>query len=296
MTRPTVRELEIFTAVAQCLNFSKAARELHSSQAPLSRHIQSLEAKVGARLLERNTHSVRLTEHGRLYLEDARAILGHLDRAHQAIQRAREGEAERLRLAFIGSLLDEKLIGVLREFRKLFPRCQVEVTDLPPAAQLRALETGELDGGFIGAKPGESYRNLEFRIWRREPLVLAVPAAHELARKGRLRWSDLKGLSWVMVSPGSAAAFRQQFSELAARHALAPKIVQESDRLPAVLTMVAAGGGVTMMPESVRRLVPGGILLKELPRPGVMLLSTFAFARKAVGRELRAFVGLVSGR
>jgi DNA-binding transcriptional LysR family regulator len=294
MTRATIRELESFIAVAECLNFSRAAKRLHLSQAPLTRHLQSLEGKLGVRLLERNTHAVFLTEHGRLYLEDARSILGHLDRAHQAMQRAREGEALRLRLAFVGSLLDEKLVDLIRRFRKQVPACQVEVADLSPAAQLEALEAGELDGGFIGAKPADSSRNLVFQIWRREPLVLAVPSAHCLAARKQLRWQELRNLPWVMVTERAAAAFRQQFAQLAERHSLAPRIVQESDRLPAILTMVAAESGVTMMPESVRRLVPAGIVLKDLPRPSPVLLSTFAYRRASLSPEMTIFLKLVS--
>jgi DNA-binding transcriptional LysR family regulator len=294
MTRVTIRELESFLAVAECLNFSRAAERLHLSQAPLSRHIQSLEGKVGTRLLKRNTHVVVLTEHGRLYLEDARTILGHLDRAHQAIQRARQGEARRLRLAFIGSLLDEKLVSLIRQFRKQLPACQVEVADLPPAAQLEALTAEELDGGFIGAKPTGSSRNLAFQLWRRDPLVLAVPSAHVLARKKLLRWQELKNLSWVMVTDRAAPAFRQQFAELAEKHSLSPSIVQESDRLPAIITMVAAESGVTMMPQSVGRLVPTGIVIKNLPHPSPVLLSTFAYRPVGLSSEMTAFLKLLS--
>ena len=81
MNRPAVRELECFVAVTDCLNFSRAARQLNLSQPPLTRHIQSLEAKLGVKLFQRNTHAVSLTEAGALYREDAQAILSHLDRA-----------------------------------------------------------------------------------------------------------------------------------------------------------------------------------------------------------------------
>ena len=110
MTRPDVRELECFVAVAEHLNFSRAARQLNLSQPPLTRQIQSLEQKLNARLEERNTHAVSLTDSGRLFLEDARAIINHLDRATETMRRAREGEEARLRLAFIGALLDQRLI------------------------------------------------------------------------------------------------------------------------------------------------------------------------------------------
>src|ERR1700679_3901917 len=172
MTRVDVRELESFVAVADHLNFSKAAKQLNLSQPPLTRRVQSLEEKVGSKLFERNTHAVSLTNAGKLFLEDARAILRHLDRAAETIRLSREGETTRLRLAFVGALLDEKLVRLMQKFREVQPTCQLEVNDLPPADQLAALEAGEIDGGFIGATPARKTKGLAFVIWRREPLVL----------------------------------------------------------------------------------------------------------------------------
>ena len=117
MTRIDTRELESFVAVADHLNFSKAAKQLNLSQPPLTRHVQSLEDKLGSKLFERNTHAVAMTNAGKLFLEDARAILRHLDRAAETIRRSRAGETVRLRLAFVGALLDEKLVRLVQRFR-----------------------------------------------------------------------------------------------------------------------------------------------------------------------------------
>ena len=142
MNRIDLRELECFVAVADHLNFSKAARQLNLSQPPLTRHVQSLEEKLGTRLFNRNTHAVALTDAGALFLEDAAAILRHLDRATESIQRARQGETTRLRLAFVGALLDDKLVCLIQKVREAHPEYQVEMTDLSPAAQLAAIQAG----------------------------------------------------------------------------------------------------------------------------------------------------------
>lgn len=295
MNRPEIRELESFLAVAEHLNFSKAAKSLHLSQPPLTRHIQTLEEKLGGKLFERNTHAVALTDAGRLFLEDARGILNHLDRAAESVRRARRGEMERLRLAFIGALLDERLVALIQRFRAGRPGCQVQVSDLPPAAQLEALRTGELDGGFIGATPAPLPKGIACTVWSREPLVLAAPEGHALAGERALRWADLKGLPWVMVSRAAAPAFRAQFAELAERHGLAPRIVQESDRVPAILTMVAAGAGVTLVAESARHLLSRGICFRRLPRPEPFLHHTFAYPEAAEPAPLRELLALLKG-
>jgi DNA-binding transcriptional LysR family regulator len=182
---------------------------------------------------------------------------------------------------------------LVQKFRAAQPACQLEVNDLPPADQLAAIEAGELDGGFIGAKPAGKMKNLAFVVWHREPLVLILPEAHPLTKVDPMRWRHLKDLPWVMVSRRAAPAFRQQFSELAVKHSLSPNIVQESDRVPAVLTMAAAGAGVTMVPQSAAHLIARGVALRKLPSPEPILRHTFADSPSAASPALRAFLALL---
>jgi DNA-binding transcriptional LysR family regulator len=293
MPRVAVRELECFVATAEHLNFSKAARQLNLSQPPLTRHIQSLEEKLGIKLFERNTHAVSLTSAGGLYLEDARSILNQIDRGAEAVRRVSKGETMRLRLAFIGALLDEKLVQVLQRFRAANPTCQVQITDLPPSAQLAAIKAGELDGGFIGARPAQKIKDLEFMLWAREPLVLAMPEISELAQVRLLKWPHLRNLNWVMVSRSAAPAFRQQFAQLDKQHGLSARIIQESERVPAILTMVAAGNGVAMVPQSVAHLITKGVRFLRLPSPQPVLHQSFAYQNKNVSVALTAFLKLL---
>src|ERR1700722_968056 len=146
MDRVNMRELECFVAVADHLSFSKAARQLHLSQPPLSRQIKALEEKLGAIIFTRNAHAVTLTQAGARFLEDARAILRHVDHAAGTIRCDRQGETSRLRLAFIGGYLDVKFARLIQKFRKDYPACLVELDDRGTSAQVRALQAGELDG------------------------------------------------------------------------------------------------------------------------------------------------------
>ena len=293
MNKPTIRELECFLAVADHLNFSQAARRLNLSQPPLTRHIKTLEEKLGSRLFERNTHVVSLTDSGKLFLEDARQVLGYLDRAVETTRRSHQGETTRLRLAFVGALLDEKLVHLIQRFRKTHPTCQVQVTDLSPGAQLAAIKTGQLDGGFIGAQPTRLMKDISFTVWNKEPLLLALPEHHPLGKVRPLRWKDLASLPWVMVSQSAAPAFRQQFAHLTEKHRLTGRIVQESDRVPAILTMVAAGSGVTLIPQSARHLLAKGICFRKLPDPEPLLHHAFAYNSRAVTKPLKDFLSLV---
>lgn len=277
MNRPSVHELECFTAVAEELNFSRAAARLNLSQPPLSRQIQSLEEKLGVRLLNRSTRAVSLTPAGALYLEDARQVLTRLDGAADAVRRTATGEHARLRLAFVGALLDEGLVKVLRAFRARHPRCQIHLADLPPSEQLEALRAGQVDGAFIGAPPQRPGRGLATLVWKREPLLVALPEGHPFAGHKALPLKQLKAEGWVMVSSAAAPAFRQQFEGLCRGAGFRPHVVQESDRVAAVLTMVAAAQGISLLPESLGRLIGLGVVLRPLKSRQPKLEHTFVW-------------------
>jgi DNA-binding transcriptional LysR family regulator len=277
MNRAVVSELECFVAVAEELNFSRAAHRLHLSQPPLSRQIQALEAKLGARLLERSTRAVALTVAGALYLEDARQILTRLDAAAAAARRAATGECARLRLAFVGALLDEDLAGVLQAFRQRHPQCQIHLADLSPAEQLVALRDGQVDGAFIGAPPAPARRGIATLAWKSEPLLALFPATHPLAAAPTVTPAQLRDESWVMVSREAAPAFRRQIDRWCARHGARLRVVRESGRAAAVLTMVVAGQGISILPESVARLAHPGVVFRPVKGGGLTLEHTFAW-------------------
>ena len=281
-----MRELECFVAVADHLSFSKAARQLHLSQPPLSRQIQALEEKLGTKVFTRTAHAVALTNAGARFLEEARAILRHVDHATGAIRYDSQGETGRLRLAFIGAYMNVKLIRLIQRFRKDYPASLVEVSDLHPPAQLTAIQAGELDGGFIGTRPLKPIKGLVFADFGQDPLLIALPEEHSLARVENLRWKHLQALSWVLLSRQEAPAFRDLFSKITENHGLAVQIVQESSRIQAVLTMVAAGIGVSMVAQSVKRLITCGVVFRQLPHPQPMV--HYAFAYRA-GQDSPAF-------
>ena len=246
------------------------------------------------RLLVRSTRSVTLTDAGALYREDARSVLTRLDAATDAARRTSKGETTRLRLAFVGALLDEQLISILREFRRSHGRCQLHLTDLSPARQLEALQAGDLDGGFVGAPPERLDRNLRTIVWKSEPLVLALPAAHRLVREKTLRLASVRDDGWVMVSREAAPAFRRQFDRLCASEKFRPRIVQESERVSAVLTMVAAEQGISLLPKGVSRLVAHGVNFVALTGRAAHLDHAFAFRAKCPPQEIEDLVSLLS--
>ena len=294
MERVGIRELECLVAVADNLSFCKAARQLHLSQPPLTRQIQALEEKLGTRIFTRNAHAVTLTKAGVHFLEEARAILRHVDHATAAIRDDCPEELGHLRLAFIGALADAKLIRLIQKFRSVYPASLLELSNLYPSAQLNALQAGTLDGGFIGTRPEKPINGLAFIDWIHEPLILALPQQHPLARIRQLRWQHLQGLPWVLLSQQDAPAHRRHFSKITESHALAPQIVQESNTVKSVLVMVAAGIGISMVPLSVKQLITSGIVYRRFPSPQPIAHYTFAYRAGQNSPALDKFLSLLA--
>lgn len=288
----SLRELECFTAVAEELSFTRGAKRLHLAQPPLSRHIRTLEEKIGARLFERRPRGVALTPAGRLFYEESRGILAQLARAGEAARRAGDGESERLRLGFVSAVLATEIVELLNRFRQAEPSVQVMLHDLPPAEQLRLISEGRLDGGFVGLEPGERPLGLRFVAWCRERLLLYVPSGHVLARAKRIRLGEVKSESFVAVSGEAAPAFSAMVRDLCREAGFRPRIVLESPRAQAVAVMVAAGSGVAILPESLKAFAGDSVSalpLKELPD----ITHTFALAAKKANGSLEKLLRML---
>lgn len=274
----SIRELECFMAVAEELSFTRAAERLGLAQPPLSRHVRVLEDKLGTRLIERTNRRVALSPAGMAFYEEARLILPQLARAADVAQRVAQGQTQQLRLGFVGAVLGDRLISLLREFRRVYPSVQVSMLDLAPADQLSGIERGTLDGGFVGLAPRSAVRGIRFVRWYRDPLRCYVPAEHPLAEVKQVGWKDLRPESWIMVARESAPAFREFVDQRCTRVGFRPRVVLESPRAQGVAVMVAAGAGITVLPESLSVLA--GSALRGIPfRERTHLMHVFASRR-----------------
>lgn len=289
----SLRELECFTAVAEELSFTRAARRLRLSQPPLSRHVRELEEKLGAQLFERTGRRVTLTEAGALFYEGTRHVLTQLAQAGEAARRHAAGETARLRLGFVSAVLSPRLVEVLRVFRERHPDVQVSMQDVPPSEQLAALAAGTLDGGFVGLKPSGGTPGIRFRAWSREPLAAFVPLGHALAGRRSLALKTLAGEGFVAVSSAAAPAFATHLRELCRQAGFRPRIVQESTRAQAVAVMVAAGIGIALLPASLARVVENSAAVLPMEKMAD-LVHVFAHREGATSPALRRFLAVLT--
>ena len=257
-----LRHLRYFVAVAEELHFRRAAERLHMSQPPLSQQIRQLEQEVGAQLLLRNQHRVELTASGAAFLERAREILDAVEAAALEARRVQRGEVGRLAVGFVGSAMYSFVPELLRAFRDQAPDIALRLHELGTTEQLRQLDDGRLDVGFLRT-PGR-WPGLSFETVLEEQVVVAMPDVHPLSQRSLVRLSDLVGESLVLLTPAGSPGLRAALATSIAQLGGEERIVQEVAEMQTVIGLVAAGVGISLVPESVRALVRHGVTYRPL--------------------------------
>ncbi|WP_143477855.1 LysR family transcriptional regulator [Pseudogulbenkiania subflava] len=270
-----LRHLRYFIAVAEELNFTRAAERLHIAQPPLSRQIQQLEEDLGVQLFERNTRPLKLTEAGRFFYAHAQQLLAQT--AELAAMTQRVGKIERkMSIGFVASTLYGMLPKVIRRFRTRFPEIELSLHDMTTMEQIQALKEGRIDVGFGRIRHEDP--NVRRILLRDERLMVALPSGHPLlSAKPVLSLKDV-AMETVIIFPKSP---RPSFADqvLAAFHdrAIEPKSIYEVRELQIALGLVAAGEGVSIVPSSVKGLKREDVSYMELDDPQLVspiILST----------------------
>ena len=239
-----IRHLKAFVAVAEELNFHRAAERLHIVQPALSRLIKNLEEVVGVSLLERSTRHVRLTEAGKVFLDDARATLRQLSGAVRAAREADSGATGTLRLAYMDFAVHRLLPDMVAAAALREPGIRAELVYMSTAQQRQALIEGRIDLGIIiGTMSAPS---VETRLLAEEPLVVAMAAVHRLAGQERVSPRDILGEPLLLGSEGEWSTFRDRVFSLYADHDASPRIAQEASSAAALFGLVARGVGITL--------------------------------------------------
>ncbi len=289
MNTPELRQLRHFVAVAERLHFGRAAQALHMSQPPLSRSIQDLERRVGARLLSRTRRKVELTPEGARFLAEAKRLLGQLERALLEVGSMAAGAGGRLRLGFV-SLADFGVLpGLLKAFKAARPGVALALREMLSPEQAAALAAGELDFGLLlPPVPGE----LEHLVVQRERFLAALPARHRLARgAGKLSVRELAEEAFVMAPREIAPGLHDSVALLAARAGFSPRVAQEAIQMQTVVSLVSSGLGVAIVPASVSNLGRRGVVYREIADAHPKLDLWLAWPRgtlSAAGREFLA--------
>ena len=251
------RHLRYFQAVAEELNFSKAARRLHIAQPALSRAVKELEGHLGVMLFDRNRRSVALTAAGRVLLNETGLLLQRFEESIRKVQRTAAGEEGELRLGFIGPPTQSFLGRVLQEFRRRHPRVSVALEERTPERVWEMVVRGRLDVGLTRPVLASRALGLQTLLLRKERLCAVLPTGHSLAKSTTVRWRDLADEPLIILARREGVGLHDAVLD-GCRHArFTPKLAHTPSLVSTVLSYVEAGAGVGVIPDSVCSLGAG---------------------------------------
>ena len=271
-----LRHLRYFQAVAEELSFSKASRRLRIAQPALSRAVQDLEHEVGARLMDRDRRSVRLTPAGTVLLQETGLLLDRLDESLRRVRRAAAGEDGELRLGYIGPPTQPFLGRLLREYRERFPRITVILEERTPERVWEMVSRGRLAIGLTRPVLAHEALGLNSLTLRQETLCAVVPAGHALTQRAAVQWKDLAGEPIILLARREGAGSHDSILAACQEAGFAPRVAHTPSLIGTILQYVEAGAGIGVVPESVQPLREGLVLLPLKPRRSIPLVMVWA--------------------
>ncbi len=273
-----LRHLRYFVAVAEELNFRRAAERLRVAQPALSSQIKNLEQELGVKLFARTTRSVQLTPTGQVFLGEARGILTATNHAEQLVRKAELGLVGTLRLGVITPATGPLLARVLRHFHQKFPGVQLSLSALTTTEQLKRLRAGELDAGLL--RPPVVSPDFETRFVEQAPQMLALPAGHRLAKKRKLEWMDFNGEGLVMIHPDLQHSFYDPFIAACAKAGAKTHVAQYAQDVQIKMWLISAGFGIAPVTATLVEIRRPGVVFRPLP-PGLPPVQTMLVWRRA---------------
>jgi len=257
-----LRHLRYFVALAEELNFTRAAERLHMAQPPLSVAIRQLERELGTELLVRSTREVKLTDAGRALLDGARHTLSEFDRAITSTRRAAAGEFGSVRLAFSWSARFDTLPAIGQAFRDRHPDVELLTEEMWNARMAHALRSGAIDIA-ISLCP-EIANDVSHEPIRHENIVALVAASHPLASEPAINLAELATDAFLLFPRDLAPRLHDTLISLCRRAGFEPTIHSGSFHTGWDLRTLAQAPTVVLIPESVTRDLPEGIIALPL--------------------------------
>ena len=273
-----LRHLRYFVAVAEERHFGRAAARLHIAQPPLSQQIRRLEAELGEPLLYRTTRRVELSPAGEVLLDRGREILAEVDAAIEDARRAARGEYGRLAIGFTGSCTYTMLPALAAALRRELPGVVLDLRgELLTPAQVGRLLDGTLDLGLL--RPPVRERDLCTEVLRSEPLLAVLPETHPLADAEAVPLEQLRDEPFVTYPSHFRSVVHDAVEDACAAHGFKPLAAHEVAETATLVSFVAAGLGVSLVPASVRNMTVAGAVYRPLEHDATRVELAVAWRR-----------------
>ncbi len=288
-----LRHIRYFLAVAEEQNFTRAAAKLGIGQPPLSQQIRDLENEIGAALFHRVPHGAELTEAGSAFLPEARAAITSAEKAKLAAQRATRGETGRLALGFTASsAFNTAVSGTIRRFRGQWPDVSLSLTEMNSNWLMEKLMRQEIDAAFI--RPGlEDPRDVQLKRLADEPMLIALPAHHPLAKLKTVPLSALAGEPFILFPRTVGLSLYDDIVRGCRDAGFELVVTQEAPQIPSVINLVAADLGVSIVPGSLAHLKLDGVAYRSIEGPPLVARLGLAMLKAQRSRVVGNLMSLI---
>ncbi len=287
-----LRHLRYFVIVAEEQNVTRAAARLHVSQPPLSRQMRDLEEELGVELFQRTAKSLALTEAGKLFLGEARAVLLRAEQAVQAVQTLAKGERSQLRVGYAPSLTVEYLPRALKFFAQECPGVRISLHDLSSVEAIDRLKSRKIDIALMPPHGEPGTRGLVFEKVVSYQIFAAVAVNHRLAQKRSLSLSQFGKEPFIGYSREDYPEYIEWIQEMFRPHGVVPAIAEEHDSASSLIAAVEAERGIALVTASMRCMT--GPRIKLLPlTPALPQVVVGALYMKPPVRWIEPFIAAV---
>ncbi|KVG66299.1 LysR substrate-binding domain-containing protein [Burkholderia pseudomultivorans] len=292
---PDLRQWRYFATVADERHFGRAAERLSITQPPLSQAIRALEDALGVALFVRTKRSVALTAVGAALLPDVRRLLAAAEALPPLARRLARGEAGSLALAFVSTADYGLLPSLLRAFGARYPQVRLQLAEATSDVQIDELVAGRIDAGLvIPPVPPRHAAELSYLPVVREPLVVAMPAALSDAPEHEpVQLAEIAALPLVIFPRRLAPGFYDIITGCYGAAGETPRIGQEAIQMQTIVSLVSAGMGVALVPQSLRNLRRTGVAYRPLAGEAPVVETGLVWRTGDVSPVLAGFIDVV---
>lgn len=285
-----LRHLRYFVAAAEELHFSRAAERLHISPPSLTEQIRDLERELDATLFTRTKRNVTLTDAGTRFLKEARSTLQQAEHAARVAKLAGRGEIGRIEIGYASSAACSGLVtAAVAEHRRMHPLVSFSLSPMHAALQLVHLTEGRLDVGFL-RKPSRYPDGIAAVIIARQTIVIALPGDHKLAKKRAISAAMLAEEKFLAPTFETEVGLYTHTIALGQQGNFVARIVDRIPDLFTMVTLVAAGVGIAVVPDSCSCIQIPGVVYKHLSHRTEPIEIVAAFRRDERAPAVKAFI------
>ncbi|ARK32438.1 acetoin biosynthesis transcriptional regulator AlsR [Halalkalibacter krulwichiae] len=290
-----LRHLKYFVTVAEELHFGRAAIRLNMAQPPLSLQIRQLEEEIGVQLFHRTKRKVELTKEGQYFLEKTYRLLADLDENIETIQKMKRGEVGEIVIGFIATAAYDLVPTIIKLYLNEYPGIKVTLKQITSAEQIIALQNGSIDVGVL-SEPAESDQ-ISFQIIREEEMVIALPKEHPLVRQtDAIQLSDLASEPFIITSRQANQGHFDSVINCCFQAGFSPNIIQETAEMSTVISLVAAGIGIALVPSSMKMLLQNEVVYRNVENNKFQSVTALAWKQDSPSEIVHTFIELVKER